>query len=413
MAVIVAIAAAGLPLFAANKPVVARTPAKPSAVKPATTKPAPSIVGAAKTNPLLPTPIAIDGFYADLSLVAKLPAMVPAGYEPAYTAADWQSFRDKFGSEADGITKLKPSGQIAFAQKLIDAATPTETPGLRRLLLMRAAAIAYRTKEGYPVADKAVQTYLGTMDKKSPAQVGALWTIANIMARTAVTPKPDRIRYDAVAAKANMQLALLMLDADQIDAAQSIIKQIAYHEGWLKSDPATRLQIARVRADVKQQAAMMDYLATQYQPAIKNDASALTALYFYGRFVKNNLAIVADLPNRVPDSNLSYLARKLDSAARGDMDATYAAAENLRLMGTALSDPRIRSRTLYAAIQLYDTYMATPSTEHNRVERTLARINREALISDGARKGVAIDPFAPPAPATAPAAPVVVGMVTQ
>ena len=132
-------------------------------------------------------------------------------------------------------------------------------------MLIRAAAIAYRTKDGFPTADKAVQAYFGIMDKSSPAQVGALWSLSNIMARTAVTPKADRIRYDAIAAKANMQLALLMLNVDQIAAAESILKQIGYHEGWLKSDPATRQKIAQVRADVKQDSAMMDYLATQYQ----------------------------------------------------------------------------------------------------------------------------------------------------
>ncbi len=417
-AIAVMLTSAALPLMGASKTTSSR-PVKP-AVKAPATKPAP-VATQNKGNPLLPPAVSLEGFYADLSLVAKIPGIAPAGFEPLYSAADWQAFREKFGAEADGVTKLKSSGQIAFAQKLIDAATGPEasaaSSGQQRLLLVRAVAIAYRSKEGFPTANKAVEAYFAIMDKKSPTQVGALWTISNTMSRTSVTPKPDRIRYDAIAARANMQLSLVLLDADQIDAAQAMIHQVAYHEGWLKSDPYTRSLIAQVRTEVKQQAAMMDYLATQYQPAIHNDVTALTAVYLYGRYVKQNLSLVADLPSRVPDSTLDILARKLDAAARGDMDAAFAAAESLRLTAAVLSDPHLRSRTLYAAMQLYDAYVAAPSTEKNRVQRTLARINREAVVSDGARKAHSVDPFAPPPPPAtvpavpaAPAAPAALGM---
>ncbi|HVT83368.1 MAG TPA: hypothetical protein VHM90_22195 [Phycisphaerae bacterium] len=410
-----------LPLPGASRPLATRpaashpaTVAAHSATRPAgraavsgTAHPAsPSAPALVRTNPLLPPAIGLDGFYADTSLIAKLPAMAPLGFEPLYTSQDWVSFRERFGAEADAITHLRSSGQIAFAEKLIEGANPAASPGLRRLLLTRAAAIAYRSKEGFPTADKAVQGYFAILDRKSPAQVGALWTLANTMARTSVTPKPDRIRYDGVAARANMQLALLLLDADQIDAAQAMIKQVAYHEGWLKGDAYTRGQIAQVRSLVKQQAGMMEYLATQYQPAIHNDVAALTAVYLYGRYVKQNIALVADLPGRVPESSLALLAQKLDGAAHGNMDATFAAAESLRVTAAAIPDAHIRSRTLYAAMQLYDAYMASPSTEKNRIQRTLARINREAVVSDGARRGNPIDPFAPaPATTTAPGAP--------
>ena len=64
-------------------------------------------------------------------------------------------------------------------------------------------------------------------------------------------------------------------------------------------------------------------------------------------------------------------------------------------------DARIRQRTLYAAMQLYDAFMASPATERDRIHRTLARIAREGVVADGARKGNTIDPFAaPPAAAT-------------
>jgi hypothetical protein len=228
--------------------------------------------------------------------------------------------------------------------------------------------------------------------------------MANAISRTSVTPKPDRIRYDGIAARANMQLALLMLEADQIEAAQAITKQVAYHEGWLKNDTTTRGQIARVRTEVHQAAAMMDYLATQYQPAIHKDVGALTAIYLYGRYVKGNAAQVADLPRRVPGSPLAEMARSLEAAARGDPEAAFTAAESLRVAAGNVPDACLRARTLYAAMQLYDAFIASPETERDRVKRTLARMAREGVVADGARKSGSVDPFAAPAPtATAPA----------
>ena len=371
----------------------------------------------AKTNPLLPLAVGIDNFFADLSLSPKdAPAALPAGFEPLLGAGDWQAYRRRYGAEADSLTKLKPSGQIAFALQLIEAAADVpsgpelvaDTPALRRYLLLRAAAIGYRTKDGFPTADKALTAYQGLMDKRSPVQVGALWSVANVVSRTSVTPKADRIRYDGIAARANMQLALLLLEADQMAAAQALIKQIAYHEGWLKNDAATKAQIARVRTEVTHAATMMDYLGTQYQPAIRNDVPALTAIYLYGRYVKGNAALVADLPGRVPGSSLAQMARSLDAAARGDVESAFTAAEALRVAAATTPDACIKARTLYAAMQLYDTYMAAPETQKERVKRTLARIAREGVVADGARKAGSIDPFAPPPaiePATAPAAP--------
>jgi hypothetical protein len=267
---------------------------------------------------------------------------------------------------------------------------------------MRAAAIAYRNKDGYATADKAVAGYMKGMDRKSATQVGALWTIANAMSRMAVTPKPERIRYDGIAARANMQLCLILLEADQVEAAQGMIRQIAYHEGWLKNDAATRGMIAQVRARVKATDAMMDYLATQYQPAIRNDVGALTAVYLYGRYVKGNEGIVADLPGRVPGSSLTQLASSIDAAGRDPVMA-FAAAENLRVVAGNVPEGLLRQRTLYAALVEYRAFLTSPATERDRIRRTLARMSLEQLVADGARGPAAIDPFAVSAPATQPA----------
>ncbi len=129
------------------------------------------------------------------------------------------------------------------------------------------------------------------------------------MSRTVTTPKPDRIHYSATAARANMQLTLLLLDADQLDAAQSLQKQIAYHEGWLHTSGRLPDRQNRLHPNpqspcalLKQTQTTMDYLATQYQPAINGDDNALMAIYLYGRYVKQKPEIVADLPARKPNS---------------------------------------------------------------------------------------------------------------
>jgi hypothetical protein len=214
----------------------------------------------------------------------------------------------------------------------------------------------------------------------------------------AVTPKPERIRYDAVAARANLQLALLLLDADQVEPAEALIRQVGYHEGWLKSDPDTRAQIAQVRARVHAADTRMDFLGTQYEGAVKNDESALMTVYLYGRFVKGKESLVADLPARVPNSRLAQLAASME-AAKKDPAASFAAAENLRVVASTLPDvpgtTMIKQRTLYAALQHYRAFLNAPQTERDRINRTLARMSLEAVLSDGARAGTSIDPFAP------------------
>lgn len=368
-----------------------------------------------RRNPLLPPQLAIESFFVDLSVMQKLPTITPTGFEPLYTEKDWQAYRAQYGVEADGITRLKSSGIAAFAEKLITAATGPEkatndwTPGLQRLLLLRAASICYRNRDGFPVANKAVMAYQQVMDKTSPMQVGALWSISNAMSRLAVTPKPERIRYDAIAARANLQLSLLLLEADQVDPAEALIRQVAYHEGWLRGDPQTRALIGQVRSRVQQAATMMDFLGTQYEPAVRNDESALMIVYLYGRFVKGKEFLVADLPGRVPNSRLSQLATSI-KAAETSPTAAFAAAENLRVVASTLPDvpgtTMLRQRTLYASLQHYRAFLNAHETERDRINRTLARMSLEGVISDGARGPNSIDPFAAPAaaPAGAPGA---------
>jgi hypothetical protein len=364
----------------------------------------------AASNPLLPASVAVEGFFPELSLVEKLPTMTPAGFEPLYTAQDWAAYRAKFGAAADDLPRKKSSGQFAFANSLIAAAEGKDaagvestnaehgrdahatTPGMRRLLLVRAAAICYRSTGGFATANKAVEAYEKEMDIRSPAQVGALWTIANSMSRMSVTPRDERIRYSGIAARANTQLALLMVVADQVEAADKVIKMVGYHEGWLKSDPAMRATIAQTRTVVRQTITMMDYLGTQYRPAIKGDDSALMALFLYGRFVKKDAALVADFPGRKPGSPMAQLAEALNTAEH-DAGANFTVAETLRTVSETLPDGVLKQRTLYASLERYRKFMHSPETERERVKRTLAQMAIEAAVADGAKPGITIRPF--------------------
>lgn len=326
----------------------------------------------------------------------KLPQIAPQGFEPLYSGEDWQAYQEKFGKDADDVTKRKSSGQAEFAARLIAAAESEEiagkAPGLQRLLLVRAAAISYRTAGGYPTANKAMTAFQRVMDKQVPSHSAALWTVANQMARMSVTPKPERIRYSAIAARANMNLALLLLDMSQVEAASGLVKQLGFHEGWLKSDPATRTMIAQVRGVTTRTATMLDYLGQQYPLALKGDDAACMSIYVWARFVKNNMPLAADVAARKPNSSISALHNALESAAHDPM-TTYAAAETLKAVAGNLPDGILKQRTLYAALQNYRAFIKAPETEAERVKRTLALMAIDAVVGDGAKGPSAIRPL--------------------
>jgi hypothetical protein len=368
----------------------------------------PAIVAVSPDNPLLPPQVAADALMPELSVLQKMPMVAPAGFEPIYRGDDWAAYREQFGDEADNIGRKKSSGIAEFATRLIAAADAEAAKGkdgrlgLARLLYLRAVGLTYRNRDGFPVANKAVEAYQRVMDVKDPLQVAGLWTMTNQMSKMAVTPKPERIAYSGIAARANMQLALLLLDRDQIDAAEGMMRQIGYHEGWLKGDTKTRRQIAAVRAQVKQTAGLLADLGQKYEPAVRGDDAALMEIYLYGRYVKCKPELVADLPGRKPASAMAQLAGAIASAEK-HVDAAFTAAEMLKNVGENMPDGVLKRRTLWAALGYYRTYIKDPSTERERIKRTLSRMAIEAVIGDGAQGPHAIDPMAVTAPATQPA----------
>jgi hypothetical protein len=346
-------------------------------------------------NPLLPPPVALAALWPDLSMAQKSPDLAPGNFAPCYAAADWAAYRDQFGAQADDALRKRASQVALFAQSLIDAAAKTNQPGLKRLLLMRATILTYRATGGNSTAQKALAALQDATDINVPMQVAALWTLSDGMARQAATPKVDRPKFSLIAARANIQLCLLLLDADQVAAAQAAAKLLARHDGAIRSDPALRGQAAMIRTLTSQTSAMLDYLHTQYDLLANGDDTGTLPLYIYGRLVKNNPAAASGLASH-RNSDVTRQLDALFARAQRDPVANYALAEDLKTIAATLPDEILRHRTLYAALQSYRTFLSSNQTEPERVKRTMARMAIQTVAGDGASPNPAIQPFEKP-----------------
>jgi|GEM_PF-2170700 len=383
-------------VFAAERRTTTRPPARPA-------QPAQPAQPASLKNPLLPQQVVMDGLMPDMGLIQTAPMMAPATFDPLYTADDWAAYRAKLGSEADDLRSKRSSGHLAFAAKLIEAASdPAAKPGFRKLCLVRAVAVSYRNSGSFATSDKAITLFQEIMDIERPADMAALWTMTNTLSRYATTPKPDRIRYSGIAAKANMQLVLELLRRDQLDAAQNLVRLLHYHEGWLKNDGATRAKISQVRGLTGQTVVMLEYLGRQYDLAVKGNESALLPLYLYATYVKPDAAFVQQVAARGANGAVGQLHQQIE-AAKKDPTANYTAAEALRGVATTLPDGVLKRRTLYGALQMYRAFLSDPATERERVKRTLARMHVEAVVADGAHGPTPVRIYEPVAAATQPA----------
>ena len=364
-------------------------------------------------NPLLPTQIDAAALIPELPLLQKMPTMAPAGFLPLYSDADWAGFRGKFGEEADAVGAKKASLQLDLAQRMFDAALSTpERTGINRLVMLRVVAIAYRNKDGSTLVAKAIDAYQTAMDRNLPTHVAGLWQMADIVARYSATPRELRPKYSLLAAKANVQLAMLLLDGGQVQAAQGIIKMLGRHEAALKLDPPFKAQAANARALVGQTIIMMDEMAAQIAALQKGDANAPMRLYLYGRFAArpplpadggiSPAEIVQKIVERDPGSSAAAMDQAINKA-NADVLAAFDAAEMLKAAAAGLGEGILKHRVLAAARDGYTAFLASPLTDSERVKRTLARIAREAVVSDGASAQPRIRPLEAP-PATQPAA---------
>lgn len=348
-------------------------------------------------NPLLPAQVPMEGFFPELTPAPTAPTITPPGFIALYLPADWQYYQDHFATEAASAARLRSSGQLEFAQKLIAAADAMPArSGVQRLLYLRAMAIAYRHREGTPVAARAIAQYQQIIDLSVPADVAALWTMADAMTHYATTPKPDRQRFAALAAKANIQLTMLLLDAGQIDGAQRMMKMLARHDVAIRNDPQLRPQAALARTLVAQTATMMDYLAGQADRLRRGDTTAAMPLYLYARFVKPDPDLLQGVMARRGQSPVGHLELLLQEA-QSDAMAGFNAAEALRNAADALPDGVLKHRTLYAAWTYYDAFLKSSATERERVKRTLAGMAKQAVLTDGAHGPPHIKPFETPA----------------
>jgi hypothetical protein len=385
----------------------ARPPVARNAVSRSThTPPSPIVIApAAAANPLLPKQVDMTALFPPMLPTQNDPVLAPNGITPLYTKEDWTAYTKIVTQESASSGQRRITAGNELAARLIAAAEVETHPGVRRLLLVRAVAMTYRNRDGWNQAGKALASFQRTMDYNNAAQLAALWTMTDTLSKYSTTPKAQRIECSAIAAKANIQLSLMMLDWGQLDAAQLLIKKATYHEGWLKNDARIRAQIAAARGTINSTASMMEYLRGQYDAVVKNrDEHAAYQLFLYARFARYSPGIVADLQTRRSAREIQSLSQMLAEADAGKNPlAAFTAADTLRQSASNLPEGMLRHRVMYAAMHYYRLFMRDPATETERVKRTLAQIQIQNLAADGARGPTNIRPFEVPASATQPA----------
>lgn len=371
---------------------VAALGAKPAAKAPPKVEPKPPAETRA-ASPLLPAPILVESLYPELATIQKLPMMTPAGFDPLYSRTDWEIYREFFGKEADELSRKKASEQVTFARTILAAAEKeTQRQGLRRLLALRAIALTVRHKEAYAVTVRGLKLFRESIDVNIPSHAAGLYAVAEGIWRRSETPKEQRPSYSLLAARSSVQLALLLVEANQLEAAQAAMRQVGRHEITLKKDPNLKETVAGVRALVSQSIMMMEYVGEQYKSMQAGDASAAMTVYLFARFANPDTNLMNEALRRGSQGAVSSLHQRLAEADK-DARACYAAGETLQTIGSNLPEGVLKHRVLYAALQQFRAYMAADETKDERIKRTRARIAIQAVISDGARGKPVIKPF--------------------
>lgn len=374
----------------------APAPAAPVAAAPVAEEP----------HPLLPPQVNLATLYPDIAGGLKTAAFAPKGITPLYTQEDWNAYQQMFA--ADLANRRATTNELAA--KFIAAAEAEKRPGVARLLLVRAVAITYRNAGGWAQAGRALESYRKIADINDLAQVAALWTMTDTLSKYSTTPRPERINCSAIAAKANIQLSLALLNLGQLDGALALIRKITYHEGWTRSDTRLRAQIASARATVNSTASLMQSLRGDFTAVVKNkDENAAFRIYLFAKFVRPSPTVVAELASRKNAAAIHATVAALDVADRNPAEA-YAAGEALRKAAAGLSEGVLKQRTNYAAMQYYRVFLRDPANEHERVKLTLAQMQVQNLAADGAHGPIAIRPFDPPPPPSPTAATRPVGL---
>jgi hypothetical protein len=363
----------------------------------------PAVVNAVKPlNPLLPKQIAPEQLSADLGMAGTTAPLWPAGITPSFTAEDWQTYRTNYGPAVDAVLRQRSTQVIAQANLLLDATQqPEHTPGLRRLLCQRAIALTYRTRGGYEVAARGVLALQSFSDTQSISQMLTLWAAANGISQQAVTPKPQRPAFGLLAAKANVQLCVLLVHEGQLDAANYYVRVLQRYDYWARQDEYTRGCMSQARALASQTATALTQGAEWYEKIRKGDESGAEPLYLLARFGWPMPNLVMELSQRHRQDRANTLHEAIETGLTNPGKALETAK---LLQGAAgqLPEGMLRSRVLFASAHFYRLFLNAPQTQELRVERTLARLGLQAVISDGARPAAVIRPFAPP-PTTAPA----------
>ncbi len=355
---------------------------------------------------LLPPPLRLAGLWPDLSLSPGKPATAPPDCQPVYHLRTWRRFRREFGAAAAAVIFQSPADRIALARKMLNRARATHDRGYRRLLCIRAFALAFRWWNGAAPAQRALTLYLQNSNLKDPAQVAPIWTMCNDAAYLRTMPPADRDRYDKLAEAANTQLVLELLSAGQLAAARRVVRLLVIHETLgVRADPPLLSAMGTARILVHQTREMIDFLAARWRRR-RTDPAAAMDIYLYARYVQPLPALRARILRRWPAGPITVLDRTLRTS-RTVRDADYQAGRQLARAAQPLPWGILRDRILFAALRHYRAFLVAPATRHDRIRRTLARIAAGQLLEEGARPNPDITPLAAflPAPTTGPAGP--------
>ncbi len=355
---------------------------------------------------LLPPPLRLAGLWPDLSLSPGKPAVAPPGCQPVYHLRAWDRFRREFAAASAAVILQGPAGRIALARKMLNRAQATHDRGYRRLLCIRAFALAFRWWSGAPLAQRALTLYLQNSNLKDPAQVAPIWTMCNDAAYLRTMPPADRDRYDKLAEAANTQLVMELLSAGQLAAAQRVVRLLVIHETLgVRADPSLLSAMGTARILVRQTREMIDFLAARWRRRWTDPAAAMD-IYLYARFIEPRPELRTRILRRWPAGPIAALDRTLKTS-RTAVDADYQAGRLLARAARPLPWGILRDRILFAALRHYRAFLVSPVTRHDRIRRTLARIAVGQLLEQGAKPNPDITPLAAflPAPATGPAGP--------
>jgi hypothetical protein len=337
-------------------------------------------------SPLLPAPIVAEDLWPDLSPDPQLPSIAPTGFTPLYSVQDWQEYLKQFAGPNTGPSVADENSAIALAGKMLTASQNATSIGLARLLAIRAFALTYQSSIGSPVAQQALARYMQlVINPNDPVQTAPLWTMSHLLAYLRATPVPARQQYAMLAERADVQLTMDLLVNGQLDAAGQVVRMLVIHETRaVRANTQLMAQMDMARTLVTQTDQMISDLDVDYAKMFQGDADASEPIYLYTRFVRDIPELRSAILQRWPTGAMAILDDALEGSG-ANIEDRYNAAQFLSQAAAKLPEGVLRDRTMYAALENYRAYLSDPSTQSERIKRTLAHLAIEQFHQQGAR----------------------------